>query len=369
MSELRVARDENIGTPKHRRDSSCNDAHLPLAGQGAFRALAMISRRKASDLLAVLISVAVAAIGLELLTRFVADDGMQFDLEMWKYARDVKQVSADPLIGHEHAPNRHAFLMGVDFRTNSRGLRDREFGDARVPGKLRILMLGDSLTVGWGVPVEDTFSKRIERLYAAEGVEAEAINLGVGNYNTTQEVESFLTAGRQYRPDIVVLNFFVNDAEELAPTKPPSALMRHCYACVFVAGRIDALTRRFFGGQDWASYYLGLYGDGSSKGWLDAKAAIKRLADYCRENNITLLVASLPELHDVAHYRFDPITDLVRAAAAQNGAAFVDVLPYLKDQPSSSLWVTAPDPHPNAFANAFIAQGLFDALRKLPAKP
>src|SRR4051812_22096345 len=136
----------------------------------------MLMRRVASNLLALLVSLAVTAIGLELLTRFIADDGMQFDLEMWKYARDVKQVAADPLIGHEHAPNRQARLMGVDFRTNSNGLRDREIPRERAPGKLRVAMLGDSLTVGWGVPFDDMFAKRIERLYAADGVDAEVIN-------------------------------------------------------------------------------------------------------------------------------------------------------------------------------------------------
>src|SRR5262245_4718610 len=131
----------------------------------------MTMRRIASNLLATLISLIIAAFGLELLTRLVVDDGMQFDLEMWKYARDIKQVSPDPLIGHEHAPNRAARLMGVDFRTSSKGLRDREFSYERVPGKLRIVMIGDSLTVGWGVPFEDTFAKRLERLYAAAGIE------------------------------------------------------------------------------------------------------------------------------------------------------------------------------------------------------
>ena len=61
---------------------------------------------------------------------------------MWKYARDAKQLSADPLLAHEHAPNRVAVLMGVDFQTNSKGLRDWQFYD-RQPGTLRILMLGD----------------------------------------------------------------------------------------------------------------------------------------------------------------------------------------------------------------------------------
>jgi hypothetical protein len=50
---------------------------------------------------------------------------MQYDLEMWKYARDVKQISPNRLLAHEHAQSRHIVLMGVDFQTNSKGLRDR----------------------------------------------------------------------------------------------------------------------------------------------------------------------------------------------------------------------------------------------------
>jgi lysophospholipase L1-like esterase len=321
-------------------------------------------RRIVSNLLAMLVSLVITAIGLELLTRLIADDGMQFDLEMWKYARDIKQLAADPLIGHEHAPNRQARLMGVDFRTNSHGLRDREYSFDRVPGKLRIVMLGDSLTVGWGVPLEETFTKRIERMYAEAGIEAEVINLGVGNYNTVQEVQAFLTKGHRYRPDVIVLNYFVNDAELPAPVSAPSVLMRGCYACVFVAGRGDALMRQFFGRLDWTQYYLSLYGDGAARGWLDAKAAIDRLAAFSKASGIKLMIASLPELHDVADYRFGRVTDLVRKSAEENGAAFVDVLPALADQPSAKLWVTPPDPHPNAYANALIAKALFEALQR-----
>src|SRR5712691_3905723 len=84
-----------------------------------------------------------------------------------------------------------------------------------------IAMLGDSLTVGWGVPVDDTFAKRIERMYAAAGIDAEVINFGVGNYNTVQEVQAFLAQGYRYRPDVVVLNYFVNDAELQTPASAP----------------------------------------------------------------------------------------------------------------------------------------------------
>lgn len=326
-------------------------------------------KRLVFGLLAALLFTFVTALALEVLTRLVVDDGMQYDLEMWKYARDAKQVSDDPLIAHENAANRQAWLMGVDFQTNSKGLRDREFSYERIPGKLRVLMLGDSLTVGWGVALKDTFSKRIERLYAKSGIDAEVIDTGVGNWNTIQEVQYFLTKGYKFQPDAVVLNFFVNDAEPVTQDRPPSALMRNCYACVFVVGRTDTVMRQFFGKVDWSEYYLSLYGDGTSKGWLDAKEAIHRLADFCRMKGITLLIASLPELHDVRNYRLQRITDLVHKAADQYGVAFVDLLPYLKDQQSSTLWVTPPDPHPNALAHKLIAQGIFDALQKLRKSP
>jgi lysophospholipase L1-like esterase len=302
---------------------------------------------------------------VEVYVRVFVDDGMQFDLEMWKYAKAVKVVDPDPLIGHRHGPNRKALLMGVMVETNSQGLRDREYSFEKPAGVLRVVMLGDSFTEGWGVPEPDTFVRRVERLYADHGIKAEVINTGVGNWNTIQEVEFFMTDAYRYNPDIVVLNYAFNDAEPVPHDRPPSFLMRYCYSCVFMLGRFDALRRMIFGGQDWMDYYLGLFGDGTTKGWLDSKAAIKRLADYCREHKIKLLIANYPELHDVQNYRLQRITDLVQGAAVEYGASFVDLLPYVHDQQSSKLWVTPPDPHPNAYADKFFAQGLYEALEKL----
>jgi lysophospholipase L1-like esterase len=311
----------------------------------------------------------VIVVGIESYVRIVVDDGMQFDLEMWKYARDIKTVSPNPLIGHRHAAHRAARLMGVDLVTNSAGLRDdREIAYERQPGVLRVLMLGDSLTEGWGVSLESTFSQRIERMYLERGITAEVINAGVGNYNTIQEVESFLTALYKFHPDIVVLNYFINDAEPVPRAHAPGIIESRCYSCVFVAGRIDVLLREFSEHKNWADYYLDLYGNGTAKGWLDVKRAIKRLAEYCKEHEVKLLIANLPELHDVQDYRFQTVTELVRGAANENGVAFVDILPKLKGQESPKLWVTPVDPHPNAYANQFIAEGIFEALQSLGSK-
>lgn len=310
----------------------------------------------------------IVALATEIYVRAVADDGMNFDLEMWKYALELKQISADPLIGHEHRAGRSAHLMGVDVAINSKRLRDREIGYERTPGTQRILMLGDSITEGWGVRFDDIISKRLERLYAQSGTPTEVINAGVGNYNTVQEVQYFLTEGHKYNPDIVLLGFTYNDAEPVPVYRQPMRLERYCRACVFIAGRLDTASRMVVGGRPaWADYYLGLYRDGAA-GWRDAQAALRRLAAFCAERNIRLVIASFPEIHDARSYRLGEVTQAVRQVAEREKVEFVDLLPAVAREEPERLWVTPQDVHPNAYAHGLYADFLFQALRKIGPK-
>ena len=211
--------------------------------------------------------------------RLFVDNGMNFNIEMWKYARDIKQRSADPLIGHEHRGDAKSYLMGVDVATNAEGHRDREIPVERQPGVGRIVMLGNSFIEGWGVPFEDTISKRLEKLFDKAGEKVEVMNTGVGNYNTIMEVEAFLTRDAKFKPDMVVLNYTFNDAEPVPSYGSTGFLARNSEAAVFLVGGMDSLMRLFGEKQTWDKYYLGLY---NTPGWDAAKAAIHKLADYCR---------------------------------------------------------------------------------------
>jgi lysophospholipase L1-like esterase len=327
--------------------------------------LAIMKREHALSLLMLVVSILLGALGIELFVRVFIDDGMNFDLEMWKYARDLKVISNDPLIGHVHRPNAQEQLMGVDVKINSKGLRDREIQYERTAFALRILMLGDSFTEGWGVPFEQTFSKRIEELYAARGSTVEVINTGVGNYNTIMEVEYFLNEGYKYRPDIVVLNYIPNDAEPTPPHKQPNLAMRHCYSCVFLIGRTDMVLRQFSVRPDWKAYYSDLYGNGRAKGWLDAKAAIVRLAEYCKAHRMRLLISSLPDIHGFQPYPLQEVTELLELTAKENAVDFIDVMPAFKEHDPNNLWVSPTDAHPNALGNDIIAGALFRKLETM----
>jgi hypothetical protein len=192
-----------------------------------------------------LVALVVAYGALTLGIHLFVDDGMEFNLEMWKYARDIKRISADPLIGHEHRPSTYSFLMGADVSINSQGLRDREIPLERRPGTDRIMMLGDSFILGWGVPFDDIVSKRLERMFAKDGRKVEVVNAGVGNYNSIMEVEYYLTRGYKFHPDVVVLNYTFNDAEPVPSYRDDGFFARNSELLVVFLGGMDSFLRRF----------------------------------------------------------------------------------------------------------------------------
>lgn len=306
--------------------------------------------------LTLLVSVLLVYGAAELYVSLAVDDGMQFDLEMWRYARDVKRRSASPAIGHEHTPHARAHLMGVDVAISAQGLRDREYPLAPPPGRTRILMLGDSLAFGWGVPVERTYSKRLEELLRAAGHDVEVINSGVGNYNTEQEVAWFLERGAKFQPHYVVLNYFINDAEP-TPQDRSNILTRNLRALVYFASRADMAMRMFNAGErkDWRSYYASLYDE---EGIRRVSAAVGRLATYCRDNRIRCMVANYPELRDPKNYAFTEVEEAVRRIAAGHQLPFVELRPAVRELPPETLWVTPPDPHPSVVAHEAFARAL-----------
>jgi lysophospholipase L1-like esterase len=325
---------------------------------GAARGPGLRLREWAGNALVFLISLLVVYGAMELYVSVAVDDGMQFDLEMWRYARDIKRQSASPAIGHEHTPNTHARLMGVDVAISSQGLRDREFAMAPPPGRTRILMLGDSLAFGWGVPQDKTSSKLLEQRLLEAGHDAEVINTGVGNYNTEMEVAYFLERGAKLQPHYVVLNYFINDAEP-TPRDHANFFARHSPAYVYFASRFDMALRMMGSGEkkDWKSYYAGLYEGVDGPGRV--AAAIEKLAKYCRENNIKLYIANQPELRNPKDYAFPQVDRMVEEIAAANKVRYIPMLPAVRDLKPETLWVTPPDPHPSAVAHEAFAKELY----------
>jgi lysophospholipase L1-like esterase len=112
-----------------------------------------------------------------------------------------------------------------EFRINSLGLRDREIDAEKRPGVFRILFLGDSMTVGWGVEADEAFAKRVEQILNNHGdldpddspPAYETLNCGWASWFTTDGAHVFLRHRlAELEPDLVVLAFFLNDPAELS---------------------------------------------------------------------------------------------------------------------------------------------------------
>jgi hypothetical protein len=101
-------------------------------------------------------------------------------------------------------------------RTNSRGMVGPEVPPAKAPGEFRVVVLGDSYTVGGQVPYEQTFPAVLEQdLRAAGYTNVRVINTGVGGYTTFNESRLLAEDLGWLQPDLVVLAAFLgNDVSE-----------------------------------------------------------------------------------------------------------------------------------------------------------
>jgi lysophospholipase L1-like esterase len=132
---------------------------------------------------------------------------------MPKDTKSAYQLSSNPIMGYElkanyrddNNPDLHASFPYV----NADGQRDIERLVARIPGRKRILLLGDSVVAGHGIyDLRNTISQQLEKLL---GDEYEILNFGVGGYCTASEAELLRVKGLKYQPDAVIIVFLSND--------------------------------------------------------------------------------------------------------------------------------------------------------------
>jgi lysophospholipase L1-like esterase len=310
-------------------------------------------RRIAELLFVLLVPLGLFLVLSELALRAYLARNIFYDVEMSRYALALKVDSPNPLVSHHHRPSSEARLMGVTIKTNADGFRDDEYpvskGDRR-----RIVFLGDSLTLGWGVEKEQTFEHVLEQRLN-EASPTEILNLGVGNYNTTQEVHLLVDKGLKYDPDEVVLFYFINDAEPV-PQRSRFPGLGHYRVVTFYWSRLKALNARLSRDGGFEEYYSALYRDGS-EGWARSQRALLELKELSSEHGFGVKVVLLPELHQLEDYPFAEEHARIAAFVREQGIPVLDLAPMFSgERQPQSLWVARDDAHPNARAHRLIAE-------------
>jgi len=105
------------------------------------------------------------------------------------------------------------------YTTNSLGYRGPEFNVEKSDNVYRILILGDSITFGWGVEDNQTFSYLLQQQFNQEypDKKIEIINAGWhGSYAPDSYYIYLKNEGLQLNPDLIILNLFPwNDISDL----------------------------------------------------------------------------------------------------------------------------------------------------------
>jgi lysophospholipase L1-like esterase len=156
------------------------------------------------------------AVAAELLVERLDVFGVRYYGEVQRYLREAialappEEVSPTGRI-FQNKPDVHLALLHFDYRTDARGLRT-EAGRAPPADAQRILFLGDSVTLAWGVDDAESWPRLLEqRARAIDGRPLECMNAGHLMYDTTQMAGLLRGWGPELAPEIVVLTFNFND--------------------------------------------------------------------------------------------------------------------------------------------------------------
>jgi hypothetical protein len=154
---------------------------------------------------------------------------------------------------------------------NSFGMRQEEFDPSMLRHQFVIAVIGDSHSFSLkSLKWENSFPARLEHyLKASTGKSVKVLNFGVPGYDMVQELEVLKVKALQFKPDLVILQYCINDEHISNWIQPKYAwLNRAIYSSVFLTHAWKRVLYSEFGQTYLLSYvetYLSdlvLYGPG-----------------------------------------------------------------------------------------------------------
>jgi hypothetical protein len=253
------------------------------------------------------------------------------------------------------------------WQENSLGYRDVEWTPEKLAGKTKVMVVGDSLAAGSGIAnPQDRFSNQLGRLL---GDDFAVLNVASPGWDTIDEVGAILAY--PYRPDILVLSYYINDIEGTAyqsglqrpqiKQDPPVwllPLVQNSYAINFLYWRIIRL-----GPQEWAEVY---WNDWLKKisadpdiTWRHQQELLK-IIDGAASEQIPLFAVVFPNLAGVEESQplIQPVINLFRT----HHIPVLDVSKLLTRRDPSTTMVNAIDSHPNEAVNLEVAEHLYQMI-------
>jgi lysophospholipase L1-like esterase len=270
----------------------------------------------------------------------------------------------DPILDYRYVPYSVSWIGAIAYRYNGAGFRDVEHAVAKPPGVERIAVVGDSVSEGYGVPFHDVFADDVQRRL---GSSIEVLNIAMSGLNSPQEVHLLETDGLRYQPDLVVLNFVLNDCDFYSLYKPalafgkkkdseigllgipvPPAVKRALKSSAliyFVKERTDELMASE--DHEAVDYVASIWSKPENR--KKVSDSLEKLAALGRAHGFDAVVLIWPVLVDFESYPYREIHRWVAEQAESLGIPAIDLLPAFAEAGGRSRFFLSADDafHPN----------------------
>jgi len=258
--------------------------------------------------------------------------------------------------------------------------RDTDHKLIKPSGVFRILVLGDSQTIGHGIDnLEDTWPKRLENLLNTNLPQKrfEVINSAYQGWNTDNQLYELFGNGFLFNPDLVLLGYYLNDIPTLAdfhcsihdkdflssirqyiPQGNQSKLFKS------INFRLNRLSERF---NLKPTYFKCLNSTYQSRSWESEKVYLDTMVKGIRLKGVHFMTAIIPVFIQLAEdYPFKNIHSKITGWFQDNGSPVLDLW---KDaffgMNASKLTISKQDRHLNKKAAEIIAQTVYKKLKPL----
>ncbi len=335
---------------------------------------------------------------------------MPQDPKFWD-ERTVRQAEATPphfLENIPHAYNRN--YIGVPVSINSYGLRGDEIEVPKPANTFRIVGVGDSITFGYGIRLEDTFLKILEkRLNESASAETryEVLNAGVEGTGLDYYYHFVSERAPALQPDMILIGLCLNDIADYSRAgagseggspqqkqpltrKISNFLLEHSQ--LYMASYMQLKSALYGLGildinklQGYNFLPLEPPSAAQARAWDSSLRILSKLADFSRDHGCRLVVvvfpmemqlspATLQLYRDRYHIRIgdEPIAGVPQSRLKEIGAAdeftVVDLLPAFRAANSADLFLKnkaiRSDPvHPSVQGNLITAQEIYRVLQ------
>jgi lysophospholipase L1-like esterase len=285
--------------------------------------------------------------------------------------------------------------VGVEYpiTINSQGFRGA--GRIRPESAARILCLGDSSTMGYGVGDAETYPARLATFLDGTfpGV-FDVLNAGSIGYTISDELGYLEEKGDVVKPDVVILEVFYNDVIEesfrketqrdfrrnaLPYTALKSLLLKSAVYHVLRNAYVLALAKagRYFPENPIDKMDMAMFPERFPKEWKAYESKLEKLVQYVRARNMSLLLLISPHQYQVyswgypfgAYYHARGYQDRIIEIAKRLGIPYVDLLPAFQEEAKrdQAVFLTYGlyDEHESDIGQLLKARAVFAALMEV----